>query len=174
MFSIVFLLLGGIFLLWKYNYSFMRSNEVKSKLDAIGIEENTMIKDSVQLSKLQYEKAYELYKNKAYVEARSVAREAIALNSSNGKAYALIGTMYQKSANDCGTDALSKRMVYVAAVDKLEQAIKVDSSLNDRLSKLITSYKSQYPSKALFFTNGKKSGDSIQIGCWIGETVIVP
>ena len=91
-----------------------------------------------------------------------------------GKPILLIAQAYASSANGCGTDEFSKRMVYVAAKNKAAQAKKVDPSLTSRANRYIKSYSASAPSKKLIFTEGKTSGASHKIGCWIGETVRIP
>lgn len=106
-------------------------------------------------------------------KARQYANDAIKYNPSNGAAYLLVSSMYAKSANNCGTNEFSKRMVYVAALNKAERAVKVDPSISSRAKKYIKSYKANLPSKSMIFNEGVKEGDSFKISCWIGETVKV-
>lgn len=103
--------------------------------------------------------------------ARSYANKAIAAQPSNGRAYLFIANLYASSANSCGTDEFSKRMVYVAAANKAAQARKVDPSIS---SKYYNGYMNNAPSKKLIFTEGRQSGSTYKIGCWIGETVRIP
>ena len=91
-----------------------------------------------------------------------------------GKAYILIANLYASSANSCGTDEFSKRMVFVAAANKARQAKKVDPSLTSRANRYIKSYTASAPSKKLIFTKGLTSGATHKISCWIGETVRIP
>ena len=91
-----------------------------------------------------------------------------------GHAYLLISNLYAASANTCGTDEISKRMVYVAAADKARRAKAVDPSITSIANKYIKSYMGSAPSKKLIFQEGLKSGTSYKIGCWIGETTRIP
>ncbi len=106
-------------------------------------------------------------------EARRQANEALKFNPSNGNAYLLIATIYAKSANGCGTTLFSKRMVYVAALNKARRATVVDPSMASKVRKFTRAYASYIPTIQDAFTEGYKSGDSYKIGCWIGETVRV-
>ena len=107
-------------------------------------------------------------------EARSYCYEALKYAPSNGRAYLLIATMYASSANSCGTDVVSKRMVYVAAVNKARKAKSVDPSISGIANKYIKAYSGNVPSKKDLFVAGIASGTSHKIGCWINETVRVP
>jgi len=125
-------------------------------------------------AKFVYSQANDLMKRGKYSQARTKARKALGYVPSFGKAYVLIARMYAKSANSVGTDELSKRMVYVAAVNKINQAIRSNPSLSSRGRKYIKNYKAKYPSKSLLFNKGLKSGMSHKVGGWIGETVSIP
>ncbi|CAM1334850.1 hypothetical protein [Tenacibaculum aestuariivivum] len=104
--------------------------------------------------------------------ARSLAYEALKYNPNMGKAYLFIASLYQSSANSCGSDEFEKRMVYVAALNKAVKASKVDPGCG--AGRYIASYKKNVPSKKLVFQKGVASGGSHRIGCWIGETVRIP
>ena len=106
-------------------------------------------------------------------EARKYANDAIRNNPSNGGAYLLIASMYATSANNCGTDEFSKRMVYVAALNKARRAVKVDPSISSRAKKYIKSYSANLPTKQMIFAEGVKEDDSFKVGCWINETIKV-
>jgi len=104
--------------------------------------------------------------------ARALAYEALKYNPNMGKAYLFIASLYQRSANSCGSDEFEKRMVYVAALNKALKANKVDPGCG--AGRYISSYKKNVPSKKLIFQKGMSSGASYRVGCWIGETVRVP
>ncbi len=132
---------------------------------------------AIDLESDPYKKAEYLYKIARTMRgstARTYARRALKYRPSMGHAYLLIARLYAKSANSCGTDEFSKRMVYVAAVNMARKAKSVDPSIASTAKKYIKSYSASMPSKKLLFTMGIKSGTPHKIGCWIGETVRVP
>ena len=106
--------------------------------------------------------------------SRAYAYKAIAERPSMGSAYLLIASLYYSSANTCGTDEFSKRMVYVAAADKARKAKANDPSITSTANKYIKSYMASAPSKKLVFQEGLKSGTPYKVGCWIGETALIP
>lgn len=118
--------------------------------------------------------AQEMARKGNVVEARNYAQKALSYRSNLGRAYLLIGTLYAGSANSCGNDEFSKRMVYVAALEKAYKAKAVDPSISSLAERYISSYAANIPTKKLIFVEGKESGSSFRIGCWIGETVRVP
>jgi hypothetical protein len=106
-------------------------------------------------------------------KARSLAREALSFNRNFGKAYLLIGRLYQSSVNKCGSSEFEKRMVYAAALRQAKKASAVDPSISSLARRYIATYKGNLPNKKVIFTEGAKIGDSYTIKCWIGETVRV-
>ncbi|WP_298368176.1 tetratricopeptide repeat protein [uncultured Lutibacter sp.] len=128
-----------------------------------------------------YKKAGHLYKVAQILskkgrksEARSYCYQALEQQPTMGKAYLLIGSMYASSANSCGTDIVSKRMVYVAALNKARKAKAIDPSISSLANRFINSYSGNIPTTKDLFVAGVKSGTSHKIGCWINETVRVP
>ncbi|MFZ2284182.1 MAG: hypothetical protein WAV86_09925 [Lutibacter sp.] len=130
--------------------------------------------DSYSRAKYALRVAEILRKKGRLEEARSYAYKAIDYQPSLGKAYLLIASMYASSANSCGTDVVSKRMVYVAALNKALKAKAVDPSISSLANRFIASYADNVPSKKDLFVQGVQSGSRHKIGCWINETVIVP
>ena len=106
-------------------------------------------------------------------EARSYAYKALENAPTMGKAYLLIAGMYAASANSCGVDVVSKRMVYVAALNKALKAKSVDPSISRLANRYIKSYTANLPAKKDLFIAGVTAGTSHKIGCWINETVRV-
>lgn len=138
-------------------------------------------KKAVDQESDSYKKAGHLYKVAQILskkgrksEARSYCYQALKEQPTMGRAYILIGSMYASSANSCGTDIVSKRMVYVAALNKARKAKSVDPSISSLANRFIKSYSGNIPSTKDLFVAGVKSGTSHKIGCWIGETVRVP
>jgi len=107
-------------------------------------------------------------------EARSYARKALKYRPNMGEAYLLIASLYASSANSCGNDELSKRAVFLAAVDKAREAKAVDPSKAKRANKYIKSYRASAPTKKTIFIAGLTSGSAYKVKCWINETVILP
>lgn len=137
-------------------------------------------KQAVEQEQDQYKKsgyllkiAQNLMKKGRKSEARSYCYQALKYAPSNGKAYLLIASMYASSANSCGTDVVSKRAVYVAAVNKAMKAKRVDPSISRVANKYIKAYTANMPTKKDLFVAGIAAGSPIKIGCWINETVSV-
>ena len=130
--------------------------------------------DNYKKAKYYYRLALIMKKQGSRSKARDYAYLALKERPSMGSAYLLIANLYASSANSCGTDEISKRMVYVAAADKARQAKAVDPSIASTANKYISSYMASAPSKKLVFTEGLTSGSTHKIGCWINETARIP
>jgi tetratricopeptide (TPR) repeat protein len=136
---------------------------------AIGLES-----DNYKKAKYYYRVALIMKKQGSRSKAREYAYLALKERPSMGSAYLLIANLYAASANTCGTDEISKRMVYVAAADKARQAKAVDPGISSTANQYIKSYMASAPSKKLVFTEGLASGSSHKIGCWINESAKIP
>lgn len=130
--------------------------------------------DNYKKAKYYYRVAMIMKKKGSRSESRKYARLAIKERPSMGSAYLLISNLYASSANTCGTDEISKRMVYVAAADKAREAKAADPGITSTANQYIKSYMASAPSKKLVFTEGLTSGATHQIGCWINETARIP
>jgi tetratricopeptide (TPR) repeat protein len=113
------------------------------------------------------------YKLNQFSKARTYARKALALNPTDGMSYILIGDMYAASADKCGTNDLTSKVAYWAAIDKYVQAKRADSELTDLANKRIATYSKYFPAMDKIFFHDLKEGDSYKVGCWINETTTV-
>lgn len=114
------------------------------------------------------------YRNSGnFSQARNFYRKALSAQPSNGRAYLHIASMYAQSANNCGDDAFSKRAVYWLAADYAGRAGRVDPSLSSTANETVAAYRGRAPQKSDIFQAGKQ-GETVAIGCWIGESVKVP
>ena len=140
-----------------------KSGAAEMKKKAFNLETDPFKKAKYKLREAQ---------NARGARARALAYEALKFNPNMGKAYLFIASLYQKSANSCGSDEFEKRMVYVAALNKALKAKRVDPGCG--AGRYIKSYRKNMPSKKLVFQKGVASGGSHRVGCWIGETVRIP
>lgn len=105
-----------------------------------------------------------------YNKARTNARKAAKLREGWGRPYMLIGDMYAKSARGCG-DAWNQRLAIIAALDKYNYAKSIDSSVEAEAKKKNGIYYGSLPAQDMGFMRGKKEGQTVSVGCWIGEKV---
>lgn len=99
--------------------------------------------------------------------ARTYFRKAASADPSQmGKAYTSIGNLYFNSIRDCkaGKSKVEDRGCYMAAYEMYKKAAN-----NSGMARA----KQQFPLKEEVFLEGKSVGDSMTVGCWIGETVTI-
>ncbi|HYG16743.1 MAG TPA: hypothetical protein VEC12_13385 [Bacteroidia bacterium] len=140
-------------------------------------------------AKQYYEKAAELEKDPAqqsqyYIvlaslelqendcsKARTYARKALDGNPNSGSAYIIIGDAYYRCAGSCqGSNKVEARYAYLAAYDKYLQAKNVDPSVASEANSRMNTAQSQFPLGEDIFFQNLKEGQSVNTGCWIGET----
>jgi len=63
--------------------------------------------------------------------------------------------------------------VYWLAADEARKAGRVDASLRSTGESTAANYEAKAPQKSEIFSSAR-SGETIQIGCWIGLSVKVP
>jgi tetratricopeptide (TPR) repeat protein len=112
----------------------------------------------------------EFRKLNLYSQARSTAFAAAKLKSGYGRPYLLIGDMYAKTARSCG-DAFNQRLCILAAMDKYNQAKSVDPSLSGEANDKLSHFYGSVPDKSEAFMRGYAEGQTLNCGCWIGESV---
>ncbi len=112
-------------------------------------------------------------KNGNYGQARNFYNKSLQAKPSNGRAYLHIAKMMELSANNCGETTFEKRAVYWLAADYAARAGRVDPSLASNANATVAAYSDRAPQAADIFNEGKQ-GETIRIGCWIGESVRVP
>lgn len=108
-----------------------------------------------------------------YTQARVSAQKAAGYDGTKGEPYILIAQMYaDPKHNPYPDDAILAKTVYWAAVDKLQQAKKVDPSQAATAQQMIDQYRKHFPTtEEVFFKPELQPGKEFIVGGWIGETV---
>ena len=108
-----------------------------------------------------------------YPRARQAALRAIELNPNDGAAYITIGDIYAASAKDCGDNEFTSRVAYWAAVDKYNQARRVDESQAETAARRIATYSVYFPSLETIFFYGYEEGKPYTVDCWFKEETTI-
>ncbi len=98
-------------------------------------------------------------------QARSSALKAAEMNEEReADAHSFIAGMIMSSSNECkgGESRVKDYSIYIAAYNEYARAGNNEGMANA---------KSRFPSKEELFTEGYQVGDSINTGCWVGQTV---
>ena len=136
--------------------------------EAIEMEEDPEKKASYlfSMSSIQFRKL------DSYSSARKSALDAAASRPNWGRPYMLIGDMYASTARNCG-DSWNQRLAILAAMDKYSYAKSIDPEVAEEANEKLSRYRSSMPSQDEGFMRGIKTGQTVKVGCWIGETVRV-
>lgn len=108
--------------------------------------------------------------------AREALRKSLALDPDQSEPHVMIANLYATSARESGLDSNVAGLVYVAAVNEMQQAVahETDEAKKAQYSSAIAKYKAGYPEKSILFMKGLQSGSSMTIGGWMGVTITVP
>ena len=121
-----------------------------------------------------YYRIAEEYKDKGqFGQATNYYKRAISASPSYGRAYLQIANMIAQSANNCGETAFEKRAVYWLAADYASRAGRVDPSISSTANETAAAYRGRAPQRSDIFQSDMQ-GKTINVGCWIGESVRVP
>jgi tetratricopeptide (TPR) repeat protein len=125
----------------------------------------TLAENDVQKADVYYELAKVSALAGKKNSARTAALESAKLDAEKAKeAWKLIAEMYMSSSADCrrGVSRVEDQAVYIAAYNAYSKA-------GDREG--MAEARARFPSKEELFTESRKPGETITVGCWIGETV---
>lgn len=128
---------------------------------SLDLTDDNLKKSEIYLSMAQM---YASQGNKS--AARTNARKALANDPSAKKAYTMIGNLYMQSYNDCreGVSKVDDRLVFIAAYNQYKRAGDQSAMIKA---------KEQFPSIEEIFELGLTEGQSMTVGCWINETVVL-
>ncbi|HMM11454.1 MAG TPA: hypothetical protein PKE03_05110 [Bacteroidales bacterium] len=137
------------------------------------LEEATRSSDP-ERSHSAYKLLAEVYKAvRNFPRARQAALTALQINPSDGAPLITIGDCYALTAKDCGDNDFTSKVGFWAAVDKYNQARKVDPSQADVASRRIATYSVHFPTVNVIFFHGFEEGQSYTIDCWYKEETTI-
>ncbi len=110
-----------------------------------------------------------------FSQARTAAQEAMKYKSNWGDPLLLIGKLYASSGSLCGPGTgFDSQVVTWVAIDKWNEAKRVDPSVSTEANNLIGRYAKFMPSRADIFSRPTvKEGGTFTVKCWIQETTKV-
>ncbi|MEM9834420.1 MAG: tetratricopeptide repeat protein [Bacteroidota bacterium] len=125
-----------------------------------------LAEENEEKADLWYSLAQHYQRNNRKLQAREAAQKSIQLGASRKTAYKLIGDLYFSSFDDCkgGKSIVQDRAVYWAAYEMYQRAGRSD---------LMQQVEQQFPTMEQIFQEDLKKGETMQVGCWINEEVIV-
>ncbi len=150
-----------------YTHALRKFSEAIDKEEAGGKDKEKLANYYFYLASIEFRQL------DRYSNAREHARKAAQLKPGWGQPYMLIGDMYASTSNSCGSDAFEKQLAVIAAIDKWAYARSIDSEVSSEASQRIARYNDHLPDKEEAFMRKVTEGQSMSVGCWIGETVRV-
>ncbi|MGB0430369.1 MAG: tetratricopeptide repeat protein [Bacteroidia bacterium] len=143
-----------------------RYSEAKTYAEeAIGLEEDGMKKSTYYLLLADIQ-----VKLGSTNSALSSCNSAISLNSNNGKAYMIKGSLYATLAKNC--KEFEAKAAYWVVVDQYIKAKSVDPSVATTCNSRIASYSKYFPSSGEIFFETLKIGDPFTVKCLGVSTTI--
>ncbi|MCB0507000.1 MAG: hypothetical protein KDD21_01745 [Bacteroidetes bacterium] len=139
--------------------------------NAIAVE-----KDSVKKSDLNFYIAFMNYAKENFPASRDYAKTAISFDSTNIRAYNLIGILYLSSGPLCGPGTgFQSQIVLWPAFDYFKKVIQVnnDADVVAEAKKYINDYTQYLPTRADVAAKGLKVGGTYTVKCWINEETTV-
>lgn len=125
----------------------------------------TLAENDVQRAEIHYDLAKVYAQDGRKSAARASALECAKLDAEKAKdAWLLIAQMYMSSSADCrrGVSRVDDQAIYIAAYNAYSRA-------GD--TKGMGEARSRFPSREELFTESRQVGETVNVGCWIGETV---
>ncbi|MDR0364665.1 MAG: tetratricopeptide repeat protein [Bacteroidales bacterium] len=140
----------------------------KALEEVISLTDDNELKANAELALAQV-----LMMQRKYSQAREHARKSLQLRPDNGEPLLLIGRMYAASSDSCDGDEIQKKSIFWAAIDKFNEAKRVDPSVAERANEYIATYSKYFPTNDAIFFHVLVVGDSYKVECWINETTII-
>ncbi|WP_264520450.1 tetratricopeptide repeat protein [Flavobacterium sp. N1994] len=106
-------------------------------------------------------------------KSKEYLNKALALDPKMGKAYLFLAQLYANSTDECGRTEFEKKSVYYLAAETVKKAGVAEPRLKPTSDKM----SSDFAKKSVTqddIKNAKMAGKSLNIGCWINETVTFP
>jgi tetratricopeptide (TPR) repeat protein len=96
-------------------------------------------------------------------QAVSAAKQVVALDSKNGKAYLLMGSIW--AAQKCGGNEIEQKANFWVSVDYFTKAKSVDASLAEEANRFINSYSQYFPQQSDAFMHDLLDGGTYTVNC---------
>ena len=133
-------------------------------------EAYTLEKDSLKKSEYYYQAAIVARAMSKLSKARTLALKSFEYNPKSGLPYVLIAKLYVQGRASTNSDKIKQQFVFWLAVDKLNRAKAIDTSVVKQANGLIASYRKSYPKTEKVIFLDINEGDKVKIGGWIQET----
>ncbi|MBI9066930.1 MAG: hypothetical protein JEZ09_06535 [Salinivirgaceae bacterium] len=130
--------------------------------------------DSLNISKYYHALSLINLQQKQPEDCKKHALLALDYNPKFGEAYITIGKAYAAYGKDCEClkEPIEWALTYCAAVDKFEEAKRVDTSLIQEANELIELYSNYFPDCHPYWID-EWDNKKFKIECWIQEVTVI-
>jgi len=128
--------------------------------------------EKVKKAKVYYRIA-DLYRGKDKAQTKLFLEKAITNNPEMIEAYILLAQLYTEAEKDCFKNDFEYQARYFLAAQTVNQITKINSKYKGTAQPLSKSYLDKAPSNDEI-KKVKMQGKTLQIGCWINQSILVP
>ncbi len=128
--------------------------------------------DQTKKAKVYYRLA-DLYRGNDKAQTKSFLEKAIKNNPEMVEAYILLAKLYAEAEKDCFKNDFEYQARYFLAAQTVNQVTKINPKYKGTTQPLSDGYLSKAPSKDEV-KKAKMQGKTLQIGCWINQSILVP
>ena len=126
----------------------------------------------IEKAKIYYTLAASLHSDEPQ-KAKEYLKKSIDFDPKNGRTYLYLAQLYVNNVSQCSMNDFEKKVVYYLAIKTAQKAQEAEPILKS----YVTRFNAENGKKALTdndIKDGKLSGKSIKLGCWINETIVLP
>lgn len=120
-----------------------------------------------------YYKLADLNKESDREQAQAFAQQAIDNNSEMIESYILLSQLYIGADKTCFKNEFEAKAIYFLAAQNIEKVAQVNPKYTATTKRLSEAYLKKAPT-AQEIKKAKMSGKSIDFGCWINKSVVIP
>lgn len=106
-------------------------------------------------------------------KSKEYLNKALTADPKMGKAYLFLAQLYGNSAKDCGKTDFEKKAVYYLAIQTAQKAGISEPRLKPTSDKMAKDFEAKSLTTGEI-SKAKMNGKSINVGCWINETITFP
>lgn len=144
----------------------------KEKAIAYFSESATLEPNTLDRAKTYYKLA-DLNKQSNKAQAQAFAQKSIESNPEMIESYILLSQLYIGAEKTCFKNDFEAKAVYFLAAQNIEKIIKVNPKYEATAKRLSQDYLKKAPT-AQEIKKAKMSGKSVDFGCWIGQSIVIP
>ena len=126
----------------------------------------------IEKAKTYYTLATSLYSSEPQ-KSKEYLKKSIDFNPQNGRTYLYLAQLYVNNISECYKTDFDKKIIYYLAIKTAQKAQEVEPILKSYVSRF-NAENGKYALTDNDIKDGKLSGKSIKLGCWINETIVLP